>query len=59
MKKKFEIATIKISIGDIVCFKRGMLTESLCTGKRYLTKKAEYLGDDKWLSIEKEEVKDD
>ena len=56
-KKEFKVATIKISIGDIVKFQKGMLMQSALTGNTYLVKKAKYRGDDRWLSIEKEEVK--
>ena len=59
VKKKFEIATIKITVGDIVYFEKGMLTKSMLTGKEYITKKAKYLGNDTWESIEKKETKND
>jgi hypothetical protein len=53
----FDEVHMKITKGDTIFSKKGILSESSLTGKCYLWKKAEYLGSGLWRIIgEKEEV---
>lgn len=53
----YDGVEMKITKGDIISSKRGILSESPLTGKFYSWKKAEYLGNGHWRIIgEKEEV---
>lgn len=53
----FDEIKMKVAKGDIISSKKGILSGSPLTGKYYLWRKAEYLGDGHWRIIgSKEEV---
>ena len=53
----FDAVEMKITKGDVITSKKGILSGSPLTGKFYIWKKAEYLGNGHWRVIgDKEEV---
>jgi hypothetical protein len=53
----FDAVEMKITKGDVITSKKGILSVSPLTGKFYIWKKAEYLGNGHWRVIgDKEEV---
>lgn len=53
---EYDEVKVKLTKGDIITSKKGILSTSSLTGKSYLFFKAEYLGDGRWLALKKEEV---
>lgn len=54
---KFEGVEMFLQKGDVITSKNGILfPDSPLTGKAQLVKKAEYLGDGKWVTVEKRYV---
>jgi hypothetical protein len=52
----FDEVKMKISPGDTITSKKGILSESPLTGKFYTWKKGTYRGDGLWTVQEKQEV---
>ena len=57
LTEKTQKVTISIPKGEVITLKKGMLQESVMVeGQAFLVRKAEYLGDGRWRTIEREEV---
>ena len=52
----FEEIKLKISPGDVIKSKSGILSQSPLTGKFYIWHEATYKGGGMWLTNDKEEV---
>lgn len=52
----FEETKLKISSGDVIKSKSGILSQSPLTGKFYIWHEATYKGDGMWFTNDKEEV---
>ena len=52
----YDEVKVKLTEGDIITSKKGILSYSPLTDKAYIFFKAEYLGSGHWRAIKKEEV---
>jgi hypothetical protein len=53
---EYDEVNVKLTKGDVITSKKGILSTSPLTGKDYLFFKAGYLGNGLWVAHEKKEV---